>query len=258
MEQTTRITPMSRVHAKADDRFRHWFAGQPRCLIVVTALILGGCATHAPAPALPSCVAQQTEIDKLQQTVAARDAEIARLQAHQQGQTKILQETTTEAARAKVKLRRLATQADAASAIAEVEVALNTLAAAHPGRNDAASLAQARQILAAASTAFDQGDYAAAVDLAAQSRQIIDMVSALRKRIPAARSTARAKFQIPIPLRVATPSKRRREPNAHAAVVDYLAIGAPVMATGYQGQWLKVETADDRQGWIFRGLVTTR
>lgn len=248
------------THADIHDRSRHSPALQRRCLIVLMGLILGGCATRSPAPApiVPPCVAQQTEIDQLQQTLAARDAEIARLQAHQQGQTKILQETTTEAARAKVKLRRLATQADAASAVAEVEVALNTLMAAHPGRNDVASLAQARHILDSASAAFDQGDYSAAVDFAAQSRQLIDMVSALRKRGPGTRSAVQGNFQIPIPLRVTMPARRHRQPNAHAPVLDYLPADAPVVATAYQDQWLKVETADDRQGWIFRSLVTTR
>lgn len=251
---------MLTAHPEILDRFRHSPALQRCCLLALTALMLGGCATRTPAPApvLPPCSAQQAEIDRLQQTLTTRDAEIARLQARQQGQTRILQATTTEAARAKVKLRRLATQADAASAIAEVEVALTTLTAAHPDRDDTVSLALARHILDSASAVFDQGDYSAAVDLAAQSRQLIDMVSALRKQAPATRATVQGSFQIPIPLRVKVSSRRHRQPRIHGAVLDYLPAGAPVVATGYQGNWLKVETADDRQGWIFRGLVATR
>lgn len=235
-------------------------APRPRSLFVLIGLVLGGCATRAPAPAptLPSCVAQQAEIDHLNEALAAKDVEIADLHAHQQGQTQVLQETTTEAARAKVKLRRLATQADAASAVAEVEVALNTLASSHLASNDAASVAQTRHILAAANAAFDQGDYSGAVELAAQSRQLIDMVSTLRERkLGGLHAVAQATFQIRIPLRVAIDSRRRRQPNAQAAVVDFLKTDEPVVASGYQGQWLKVETADGRQGWIFRTLVTT-
>ena len=52
------------------------------------------------------------------------------LRTNQREQVKVIQESTREVTRAKVKLRRLATQAEAASYIAEVEVALESSRAA--------------------------------------------------------------------------------------------------------------------------------
>ena len=54
--------------------------------------------------------------------------ELRELRTNQREQVKVIQESTREATRAKVKLRRLATQAEAASYIAEVEVAMASLA----------------------------------------------------------------------------------------------------------------------------------
>jgi hypothetical protein len=63
----------------------------------------------------------------LRQDLANREAELRDLRSNQRDQVKVLQESTQEVTRAKVKLRRLATQADAASYIAEVEVAMESL-----------------------------------------------------------------------------------------------------------------------------------
>ena len=60
--------------------------------------------------------AQQNEIERLQKLLAEKEAQIRTQQARQQDQAKTLQETSSLAAHAQVKLRRLATRPAAASA----------------------------------------------------------------------------------------------------------------------------------------------
>ena len=70
---------------------------------------------------------QQHEIERLQKLLAENEVQIRSQQVRQQDQAKALQETTSQAARAQVKLRRLATRPAAASTVAEVEVAMENL-----------------------------------------------------------------------------------------------------------------------------------
>ena len=99
-------------------------------VLTLWGLTMTGCAVMQPEVAVSTpcaCEEQQQEISRLQQMLAEKEAEINRLQAHQQDQKKELEETTSEAARAEIKLRRFATEADVASRLAEVEVAMEVL-----------------------------------------------------------------------------------------------------------------------------------
>ena len=224
-------------------------------LSVLLAWTLSGCALlqpPAPPPAPVVCDQQDREIVRLQQTLAEKDTEIQQLRAQQHVQAKVLKETTGEVARAEVKLRRLATQADAASQLAEVEVALQgPQAQAHP-RRAAAQLAQAQHILDAGAASFAQGDYGAAVELAAQSQEIIDMVATVGpvgrtrggRAVSGSRYAARA---------------HRLQPacasGAHGNRTGCVRQGAPVLADAYRGEWLRVRTEDGRAGWVFGPLL---
>src|SRR5512138_1288637 len=90
-----------------------------RAVAWLLSLALSSCASPPPSvtpevtyrqPTCPSCEEQTREIAELRQNLANREAELRDLRANQRDQVKVLQETTREAARAKMKLRRLATQ----------------------------------------------------------------------------------------------------------------------------------------------------
>lgn len=226
-------------------------------LLALLAWVLSGCALlQPPAPPAPVvCDQQDREIVRLQQTLAEKDSEIQQLHAQQHVQAKELKETTGEVARAEVKLRRLATQADAASQLAEVEVALHGMQAEAQPRRAAAQLAQAQHILDAGAASFAQGDYGAAVELAAQSQEIIDMVAGRRKAAPAARDAVDVPFQVPVALRARIDCNLRAHPGRMATVLGVVRQGTPVQAHAYRGEWLRVRTEDGRAGWVFGPLL---
>ena len=227
-------------------------------LLALLAWTLSGCALLQPAPprAAVDCEQYDREIIHLQQTLAEKDAEVQRLRTQQSTQAAALKEITGEVARAEVKLRRLATQADAASQLAEAEVLLQGMQAATYTGNRAALLVQAQRILDAGAESYDQGDYGAAVELASQSLEIIDIVaSGGRGAAPGARDAVEMSFQAPVALRARIDSNLRREPGSTEPVLSVLRQGTALQAHALRGEWLHVHTDDGRAGWVFGSLL---
>jgi len=230
----------------------------------VLSAVLSGCVatppvvappTPSPPPfeatarpqACPSCDDQAREVARLRQDVAARESELRDLRSNQRDQVKVLQESTREVTRAKVKLRRLATQADAASYIAEVEVAMASLGATPA----VPMLSLAQGILDSTAAPFAQGDYGLAMDRAAQAEQLIAIVAYYRKR-PDTHPAAPGEFPllVAIPLKVTVDSKLHRQPRATAPVVATLKKDSLLVAHAHKGNWVQVETEDGRWGWV--------
>jgi len=232
--------------------------------IAALGMALGGCATAPPAPpppaaveapvvapACPRCVDASAEIAALRQELAGRDGELRELRTQQRDQARVLQETTRQATRAKVKLRRLATQADAASYVAEVEVALDAARSAPGAGSRAALLALAQEILDASAAPFAHGDYGAAMELAAQAEQLAAIAAGGAGRTaPGARAAATTPFDVTVRLRVKRDSHLRRQPRTRAPSIRLLAAGTRVVAHAWHNGWFKVETGDGRSGWM--------
>jgi hypothetical protein len=137
----------------------------------------------------------------------------------QREQVKSLQETTREVARAKVKLRRVATQADAASYLAEVEVTLQSLRKAVRGGPERDLLDLAQRIHAKSAALFAQGDSdVAAMDRAAQAEQLASVVAEERARRAA--PPERRRGAVPSCARCPHRSERRApQPNVRAPAI---------------------------------------
>jgi hypothetical protein len=238
-----------------------------RTCVTLAALIVAGCATPpspappppvpeppapiVPAPVCPTCDEQTREIARLRQDLATRDAELRDLRAAQREQVKTVQESTREVTRAKAKARRLATQAEAASYIAEVEVAQKALRASLPATSQSTLPDLAQRILESTAEPFAHGDYGAAMERAAQAEQLIavamDNQSSHGSR---PRAPSEVPLQVAIPLRVAATSNLRRDPQVKSPVIAVLKQDSLLTAFSYKAAWMRVETDDGRMGWI--------
>lgn len=134
-----------------------------------------------PVPAVTAassdpCAAQQREIERLQQLLAEKEALIRSQQIRQREPVKASQESTRQSSRIQVQLRQLPTQSGAAATIAEIEAEMKNLKSSRstPPAQTLQIQAQAQRLLDAATAAYTKGDYAAAIDHAAQSRRLID------------------------------------------------------------------------------------
>ena len=245
--------------------------------VALLALLAAGCA--APQPSLepsaqPSplespapiavqpreaecaaCTEIKGEIAQLQRRLTATESALSELRVQRIEQAKTVQEANREAARATVRLRRLATRGVAASYIAEVEVSMTNARLASGLRLQPAQLAQAQEILDSSREPFALGDYDAAISRASQAAELI--ARAQEPVLPQKwdRAPAAVHFAQPMPYRVRIDSNLRKGPSGQAPVRGVLAAGTPLEAYARRGNWVRVETADGRSGWIYRRLL---
>jgi len=153
-----------------------------RPLLLLAALLGAACRPHHPANAPPVRAPRDTARVTQRSPAVVRDTALeqraARLELkvlEQEAQVDELQsrldDARREVVRAMAKLQSLATRAEAASGMAEAEIALQALRAAN-GNNAPPSpeYGQGSQLLQLATTEFDQQNYAGALYLATEAK----------------------------------------------------------------------------------------
>lgn len=208
----------------------------------------------APRLAVPETVVvrdrdRERQLAAAQLELLAKDAQIDAL-------ARQLDDARQEVVRAMARLRTLATRAEAASAMAEAELAVQSLRAKM--EPSAAELGQAQQLLKLSGDEFANENYGGALYLSNQAK---GAARAGESRVAAQRLTPRpgeVSFAVPVPLRVVSHGNVRDGPGTNFAVVYTVEAGAQVLGHSYAGDWVRVVDDDGRAGWITRSLVTGR
>jgi uncharacterized protein YgiM (DUF1202 family) len=179
-----------------------------------------------------------------------KEAQVDDLQAR-------LDATRQEVVRAMAKLQTLATRAEAASGIAEAELALQPLKAAAPQSSPEA--AQAKRLLEESSDEFGKENYGGALYLANQAKT---MAAAGRGRLAGGERVperpGETAFGLPIPLQAVTGGNVREGPGLGARVAFSVQPGDSLTGYSYVDEWIRISAGDGRGGWIFRSLVERR
>jgi hypothetical protein len=180
-----------------------------------------------------------------------KDAQVEDLQTR-------LDATRQEVVRAMAKLQTLATRAEAASGMAEAELALQPLRAV-AGQPAAPEAGQARRLLQEGSTEFEKGNYGGALYLANQAKT---MAAAGRGRLTLdARVTERpgeTPFNLPIPLKAVSGGNVREGPGLTSKISFAVKPGDSLTGYSYVDEWIRISDEDGRGGWIFRSLIARR
>lgn len=206
---------------------------------------------------LPRSRLYQDEISRLKQVIAEKDELIRSLNARGLDQAQVLKETASEVSRTKSKLHRLATQPEAASKIAEIEVAMGALKQIVLDESDIALQFLAQRLLDTATVAYGQKDYSSAMSHAAQSGELIDMIAnPSRKTLESQHITLI--FRTPVTLFTTHASDLRAGPSGQSKVRSLLVKNTALTATAYHSDWLRVRTEDGRFGWIQNSQVDIR
>ena len=241
-----------------------------RPLVVVIAMLLASCSkpqrqsnpppvrgprdttrVRAPAPVRDTALEQRAA--RLELRVLEQEAQVGDLQTR-------LDEARREVVRAMAKLQSLATRAEAASGMAEAEIALQALRSAN-GSNSTPppEWAQGNELLQLATTEFDQQNYAGALYLATEAK---NAASAGQRRAANDDRGATRKGEVPfaLPLRVQTTGRAnlREGPSANAKVLFTLESSVALVAYSYVDQWVRVSADNDRNGWIHQTLIGRR
>jgi hypothetical protein len=169
-----------------------------------------------------------------------------------------LDATRQEVVRAMAKLQTLATRAEAASGMAEAELALQPLKTV-AGQPSAPEAVQARRLLQESSTEFEKENYGGALYLANQAKT---MAAAGRGRLTEGeRVTERpgeTPFDLPIPLKTVSGGNVREGPGLNAKIAFAVQPGDSLTGYSYVDEWIRISDDGGRGGWIFRGLITRR
>lgn len=193
----------------------------------------------------------EARIGRLEIMLLERDA---RLEALRQS----LDATRQEVVRNLAKLQSQASRAEAASGLAEAEIAVQRLERL-PGGTDLTDYAEARARIEESSGEFGQGNFGGALYLATQARVLAaTAVERLSDRNREVRSDETV-FATPVPLQTVDQRANVRDgPGLGHDVLATLGPGTPLIGQSYTSEWVRVIRDDGSEGWIFHTLVTGR
>jgi len=199
-------------------------------------------------------------------TVTVRDPELERRAARlelrvietetqvEELQTR-LDDARDEVVRTMAKLRTLASRAEAASAMAEADVALQAFRSNDRARQ-LPEFAQATRLMSQSTAEFNKENYGGALYLANQAKGAAALG---RTRLDVgsrgATRPGEVLFALPIRLKVASRGNVREGPGTNFPVVFEANAGSTLSGFAYTDEWVRVTDDSGRSGWIFRTLI---
>lgn len=193
--------------------------------------------------------ATAARLARLEIQILERDARIRDLQES-------LDATRREVVRNLAKLQSQASRAEAASGLAEAELAIQALARMDGG-DRISEYGQARARLREGSVELAAENYGGALYLSNEARAL---ALAAQARVRAADDVARAPGETPFATEVplvtgADRANVRAGPGLDFRVLFTLDPRSPVAGRSYVGEWVRIVGEDGREGWIFHTLV---
>lgn len=209
----------------------------------------------ASKPKEPAATAAAARNPQIEQRLARTELRLLEKEAQLEELQVRLDDARREVVRSMAKLQSLATRAEAASGIAEAEIALQALRAT-PGSPGAA---EAGQLMRLSAAEFDKENYAGALYLANQSKAAaLAARGQLSTAEPGALRPGEVPFALPLRLQTTGRANLRDGPGSGFAVVTTLHSAAPLTGQSYVEEWVRVTDDAGRRGWIHQGLVSRR
>ncbi len=214
-------------------------------LVVDTVFVVDTISTETESAEVPLL---QNQVARLQIQLLERDIQLREMQTQ-------LDVTRQEVVRNLAKLQSQASRAEAASGMAEAEIALQSLARASGG-SDLTEFARARARLAESSAEFGSENYGGALYLATQARSLARSGQERLRAIGAeSLATGESLFAIPVPLETNQRSNVRAGPGTDFDVRFTLEAAAHVVGHSYTSQWVRIVDDEGREGWVFHTLL---
>ncbi len=204
------------------------------------------------APTAPPVVTRDPAIErKLAQTelkLLEKEAQVGELQSR-------LDDARQEVVRAMAKQQSLASRAEAASSMAEAEIALQSLRAT----SGAPGMQEVSRLIKLSTAEFDKQNYSGALYLAGQAKGAA--LAARGQLASVERGPVRAgqkPFASPLKLQSTTGSNVRDGPGASFKVLFTLPAGTLVTGHSHSEEWVWITDESGRSGWIHQGLIGRR
>jgi len=167
-----------------------------------------------------------------------------------------LEDARDEVVRTMAKLQTLASRAEAASAIAEADVAAQSLRTTAGGQQ-LPEIGQVTKLLQQSNSEFNKQNFGGALYLANQAKAA---ATSGRERAAAGNRGAsrpgETQFALPIRLKVDSRGNVREGPGTNFPVVFGVEAGNILTGYSYTDEWVRISDDQGRSGWIFRNLIT--
>jgi uncharacterized coiled-coil protein SlyX len=233
--------------------------------LVYIAVVIAACSSQKPDPGTGPAPRPSRPARAQRETVTVRDPEIAmrlsRLELRvMEKETQVeelqtrLDDARDEVVRTMAKLRTLASRAEAASAMAEADVAIQTFRSSD-GARSLPEMAQATRLVQQSTGEFGKENYGGALYLANQAKNV---AAAGQQRLQGNRGATRAgetPFALPIRVKTASRGNVREGPGTNFSVAFEVNGGTLLTAFSYTDEWIRIADDNGRGGWIFRTLV---
>ncbi|HUL82686.1 MAG TPA: SH3 domain-containing protein [Gammaproteobacteria bacterium] len=235
----------------------------PLAIAVLVSACAGSSTTPAPQPAVSDVVAtvappaptpprDDAQIASLQRQIADLELKVLEKGAQVEELQTRLDDARREVVRALAKLQSQATRAEAASGMAEAELALQSLS---PG-GTAEVVAEVRRLMAQSSAEFDKQNYGGALYLANQAKSAVTTAHGQLARVEhGAPRPGERTLALPLRLETKTNANVREGPGVGFAVVFTLPARAAIVAYSSTEQWLQIADDSGRRGWISQSLI---
>jgi hypothetical protein len=193
----------------------------------------------------------EDRLARLHLSLLEKDAQIKLL-------TQKLDAAILEVVRALAKLRSLESRAEAASNLAETEIALRLAERDSAGRPRAPDTIQAEQLLAVAGQEFKKENYGGALYLTTQAKSLLKSGPGRTPGDSLPKVEGEVLFSLPLALRIQGGGSAHEGPGSSFKVAFPVSEGMPVTGHSYKGMWVRVKADDGRSGWIYYSLVGQR
>ncbi len=170
-----------------------------------------------------------------------------------------LGEAILEVVRAKAKLRSLESKAEAASNLAEAEIALKALRTKSPQISGDPKYVRAVELLRLGAEEFKKQNFGGALYLSGQAKGLIresQEQSLSRQDLPLL--LGEIPFTLPVRLKARDASNLRAAPTLNSKVMTRLQAGDPLIGHSYRGKWVRVQNGSGQVGWVYFDLVGAR
>ncbi len=226
-------------------------------VLFLAAAALSACASTNPSGTSRSRGPRETvTVRDLERRAARLELRLLEKEAQVDELETRLSDAREEVVRTMAKLETLASRAEAASAMAEAEVALQSLRNSD-GARQLPELARTQRLVQHSTAEFNKQNYGGALYLAAEAKSA---ATAGRARLSSGqRGAARpgeTPFALPIRLKVANRGNVREGPGTNFDVAFAVEGGNALTGFAYTDEWVRVIDDGGRSGWIYRTLIT--
>jgi hypothetical protein len=196
---------------------------------------------------------RQTEVEQVQSDMDAglyvqlleKRAQLVRL-------SRQLGEAILEVVRTKAKLRSLESRAEAASDLAEAEIAVESLKSRGEIWESDPGVIKAVELTELSAREFEQGNYGGALYLTGQAKNVIKNAEARSVSLETQSMLEGEKaFTLPLALQLLDDVDVRLAPAEDSETAFSLPAEMNLIGHSYKGQWVRVKTEEGVSGWVY-------